>query len=139
VYRHTPIPSCLLDGSGHAIWKRRSTTSTAAQEGASRFVQRRGEDEFGFHGSFHEVRHNEVIVQTFTFEGAPDGVALQRSQFDALESGRTRLTVTSLVGSVLAPFDRRPSTVDRQMGSKLDCGSYGGDRVRVASVLNQRT
>lgn len=67
--------------------------------GAYRYVQRRGEDEFGFHGSFHEVRQNEVIVQTFTFEGVPDGVALERAQFDALANGRTRLTVTSLVGS----------------------------------------
>jgi uncharacterized protein YndB with AHSA1/START domain len=67
--------------------------------GAYRFVQRRGDDEFCFHGSFHEVREDEVIVQTFTFEGVPDGVALQRAQFDALASGRTRLTVTSLVGS----------------------------------------
>lgn len=67
--------------------------------GAYRYVQRRGEDEFGFYGSFHEVRPNEVIVQTFTFEGVPDGVALGRAQFDALADGRTRLTVTSLVGS----------------------------------------
>ena len=67
--------------------------------GAYRFVQRRGKDEFGFHGSFHEVRPNEVIVQTFTFEGVPEGVALQRATFEALSEGRTRLTVTSLVGS----------------------------------------
>jgi uncharacterized protein YndB with AHSA1/START domain len=67
--------------------------------GAYRYVQRRGEDEFGFHGSFHEVRPDDVIVQTFTFEGVPDGVALQRAKFDALPGGRTRLTVTSLVGS----------------------------------------
>jgi uncharacterized protein YndB with AHSA1/START domain len=62
-------------------------------------VHRRGEDEFGFHGSFHEVRPTEVIVQTFTFEGVPDGVALERAQFQALKGSRTRLTVTSLVGS----------------------------------------
>ena len=67
--------------------------------GAYRYVQRRGEDEFGFHGSFHEVRPNEVIVQTFTYEGVPDGVALQRIQFDAVAGDRTRLIVTSLVGS----------------------------------------
>ncbi|HEX3621871.1 MAG TPA: SRPBCC family protein [Acidimicrobiales bacterium] len=67
--------------------------------GAYRFVQRRGDAEFGFHGSFHEVRPDEVVVQTFTFEGVPDGVALERVQFEALEGGRTRLIVTSLVGS----------------------------------------
>ncbi len=67
--------------------------------GSYRFLQRRGDDEFGFHGSFHEVRPDEVIVQTFTFEGVPDGVALERIQFEQLGDDRTRLTVTSLVGS----------------------------------------
>ena len=67
--------------------------------GAYRYVHRRGEDEFGFHGSFHEVRPDELIVQTFSYEDFPDGVALERAQFEALEDGRTRLTVTSLVGS----------------------------------------
>ena len=67
--------------------------------GAYRYTHRRGDDEFGFHGSFHEVRPNQVIVQTFTYEGVPDSVALERMQFEALEDGRTRLTATSLVGS----------------------------------------
>jgi uncharacterized protein YndB with AHSA1/START domain len=67
--------------------------------GAYRYVHRQDEEEFGFYGSFHEVRPNEVIVQTFTFEGVPDSVSLERNQFEALEDGRTRLTVTSLVGS----------------------------------------
>jgi uncharacterized protein YndB with AHSA1/START domain len=67
--------------------------------GAYRYVHRRGEDEFGFHGSFHEVRPNELIVQTFTFEGVPDGVALEWVRFEAVGAGRTRLTVTSLVSS----------------------------------------
>ena len=67
--------------------------------GSYRFVQRRGDEEFGFHGSFHEVRPDEVIVQTFTFEGVPDGVALERAEFEALDNNRTRLTVTSLVAS----------------------------------------
>jgi uncharacterized protein YndB with AHSA1/START domain len=67
--------------------------------GSYRYLHRRGADEFGFHGSFHEVRPSEVIVQTFTFEGAPDGVALERAEFEELEGGGTRLTVTSLVAS----------------------------------------
>lgn len=67
--------------------------------GAYRYIHRRGDEEYGFHGSFHEVRPTEVIVQTFTFEGVPDGVALERAEFEALAGGRTRLTVTSLVGS----------------------------------------
>ncbi len=55
--------------------------------------------EFGFHGCFHEVRPSELIVQTFTFEGQPDGVALEKVVFEDLGNGRTRLTATSLVDS----------------------------------------
>jgi uncharacterized protein YndB with AHSA1/START domain len=38
-------------------------------------------------------------VQTFTFEGVPDGVALERLVFEDLGSGCTRLVATSLVDS----------------------------------------
>jgi uncharacterized protein YndB with AHSA1/START domain len=86
--------------------------------GAYRYVQRQGDDEFGFYGSFHQVRPNEVIVQTFTFEGVPDGVALERAQFEALEDGRTRLTLTSLVGS----FEER----DAMLASGMDQGVREG-------------
>jgi len=67
--------------------------------GSYRYLHVRGEDEFGFHGSFHEVRPNELIVQTFTFEGMPDQVALERLVLEDLGNGRTRLTATSLVDS----------------------------------------
>jgi uncharacterized protein YndB with AHSA1/START domain len=67
--------------------------------GSYRYRHVRGEDEFGFHGSFHEVRPNELIVQTFTYEGEPEGVALERVIFTDLGDGRTRLTATSLVDS----------------------------------------
>jgi uncharacterized protein YndB with AHSA1/START domain len=55
--------------------------------------------EFAFRGCFHEVRPAELIVQTFTFEGHPDGVALEKLVFTDLGDGRTRLTATSLVDS----------------------------------------
>jgi len=55
--------------------------------------------EYGFHGCFHEVRPSELIVQTFTFEGEPDGVALEKLNLEDLGDGRTRLTSTSLVDS----------------------------------------
>jgi len=45
------------------------------------------------------VRPSEVIVQTFTFEDFPDGVALERLVLEGLGNGRTRLTATSLVDS----------------------------------------
>lgn len=67
--------------------------------GSYRYIHARGEDEYGFHGCFHEVRPSELIVQTFTFEGMPDGVALEKLRLEDLGNGRTRLTATSLVDS----------------------------------------
>ena len=67
--------------------------------GSYRYLHVRGDEEYGFHGSFHEVRPSELIVQTFTFEGMPDGVALERLVFEDIGGGRTRLTATSLVDS----------------------------------------
>jgi uncharacterized protein YndB with AHSA1/START domain len=67
--------------------------------GSYRYVHSRDGVEYGFHGSFHEVRPAELIVQTFTYEGVPDGVALERLVFEDLGGGRTRLVATSLVDS----------------------------------------
>ena len=67
--------------------------------GSYRYIQTRGDEEFGFHGCFHEVRPSELIVQTFTYEGEPDGVALERLTLEEIADGRTRLTATSLVDS----------------------------------------
>jgi uncharacterized protein YndB with AHSA1/START domain len=67
--------------------------------GSYRYVHSDANGEYGFHGSFHEVRPDELIVQTFTFEGAPDGVALEKLVLTDLGDGRTRLTSTSLCDS----------------------------------------
>jgi uncharacterized protein YndB with AHSA1/START domain len=67
--------------------------------GSWRYVMTRDGEEYGFHGCFHDVRPNELIVQTFTWEGMPDGVALEKLVFEDLGDGRTRLTGTSLVDS----------------------------------------
>ena len=67
--------------------------------GSWRYRATRDDFEAGFYGSFHEVRPNELIVQTFTFEGVPDGVALEKLVFERLPDGRTRLVATSLVDS----------------------------------------
>ena len=67
--------------------------------GSYRHVHSDANGEYGFRGTFHEVRPDELIVQTFTFEGMPDGVALEKLVFADLGNGRTRLTATSLVDS----------------------------------------
>ena len=66
--------------------------------GSWRYLNTRGDDEFGFHGCFHEVGPDR-IVQTFTWEGMPEGVALETLTFEDLGDGRTRLHAQSLVDS----------------------------------------
>ena len=60
------------------------------------YVTGRDGEEYGFHGCFHEVGEDR-IVQTFTFDGQPDGVALETLRFEDLGDGRTRLHAQSLV------------------------------------------
>ena len=55
-------------------------------------------NEYGFHGCFHEVSDTR-IVQTFTWEGMPEGVTLETLTFEDLGDGRTRLHATSLCDS----------------------------------------
>jgi uncharacterized protein YndB with AHSA1/START domain len=66
--------------------------------GSFRFVGARDGEEYAFRGCFHEVRPDR-IVQTFTWEGMPDGVALETLIFEDLGDGRTRLHTSSLCDS----------------------------------------
>jgi len=86
--------------------------------GSYRYVNYNDEFEAGFYGSFHEVRPNELIVQTFTYEGMPDSVALERLVFEDLGAGRTRLRTTSLVDS----FADRDAFVASGMESGINEG-----------------
>jgi uncharacterized protein YndB with AHSA1/START domain len=66
--------------------------------GSWRYVAIDNGQEYGFHGCFHEIR-DDRLVQTFTFEGFPDGVSLETMWFEELDGGRTRMHATSLVDS----------------------------------------
>lgn len=59
-------------------------------------------NEYRFFGSFHEIVPGSRIVQTFTFAGEPDTVALQRAEFVELDGDRTSLRVVFLTESVAA-------------------------------------
>jgi uncharacterized protein YndB with AHSA1/START domain len=83
--------------------------------GSFRYVHSSGGHDHGFRGCFHEVRPAELIVQTFTYEGFPDGVALERLVFEDLGDGRTRLASTSLVDS----FEGRDAVLSSGMEEGL--------------------
>ena len=61
-----------------------------------------GEEVARFYGSFHEARPGERLVQTFTYEGFPDGVSLETMTFEPLEGGRCRTVAVSVVDSMQA-------------------------------------
>jgi uncharacterized protein YndB with AHSA1/START domain len=86
--------------------------------GSYRYIHSRDGEDYGFHGCFHEVRPSELIVQTFTFEGFPDGVALEKLVLEDVGNGRTRLTATSLVDS----FEGR----DAALASGMEVGIREG-------------
>ena len=67
--------------------------------GSWRYTHRHGDQSFGFHGCFHEVR-DDRIVQTFTWDGMPDEVSLETMTFEDLGDGRTRLRSQSLCDSL---------------------------------------
>jgi uncharacterized protein YndB with AHSA1/START domain len=67
--------------------------------GSYRYTHADADGEYRFYGSFHEVRPSERIVQTFTYEGFPDGVSLDTLTLEDLGDGRTRLVATSLFDS----------------------------------------
>ena len=102
----------------------RSLTTTipvweAHTGGAYRFANHRDGDEVAsFYGSFHEVRPDERIVWTFTWEAMPDGVSLETITFEPLDGGRTRVRTLSLVDS----FEAR----DGMLASGMETGIVEG-------------
>jgi uncharacterized protein YndB with AHSA1/START domain len=85
--------------------------------GSWRYLAGRDGEEFAFHGCFHEVRADR-IVQTFTWEGEPDAVALQTLLFEDLGDGRARLRTQSLCDS----FETRDAWLRSGMQVGLDQG-----------------
>ena len=99
VFRAHTDPELVVRWLGPRRHEMRIDHYDCRTRGSYRYLFVSDGNEFGFHGCFHEVRPSELIVQTFTFEGVPDGVALERLVFEDLGDGRTRLMVTSLVDS----------------------------------------
>lgn len=96
----------------------------ASTGGSWRYVSVHDGAEYGFHGCFHDVRPDR-IVQTFTFDGLPDAVALETLWFEDLGDGRTRLRTQSLVDS----FESRDAWLRSGMEVGVDEGYAKLDRM----------
>lgn len=99
VFRAHVDPDLFVRWNGPKNLEMRIDSFDCRTGGSYRYTVTGDDFEVGFYGSFHEVRSDQLIVQTFTFEGEPDGVALEKLYFEGLGNGRTRLTATSLVDS----------------------------------------
>ncbi|NGO48509.1 SRPBCC family protein [Streptomyces ureilyticus] len=112
VFRAYTDPDLVVQWLGPRRLTMRIDQYDARSGGSYRYVHR-DEDgtEYGFHGVFHEVRPNERIVQTFTYEGFPDGVSLETAVFEDL-GGRTRVTGKSLMDSIEARDSMLKSGMD---------------------------
>ncbi|MFD0202054.1 MULTISPECIES: SRPBCC family protein [Saccharothrix] len=95
VYRAHVDPDLVVKWQGPRYLTMRVERWDASTGGAYRYVHTHGDEAYRFYGSFHEVRPNERIVQTFTYEGFPDSVSLETMTFEDLGDGRTRLHATS--------------------------------------------
>lgn len=118
VFRAHSDPGLVVQWLGPRRHEMRIDHYDCRTGGSYRYVHASDGNEFGFHGSFHDVRPAELMVQTFTFEGVPDSVALERLLFEDLGGGRTRLTATSLVDS----FEAR----DAMLASGMEDGIREG-------------
>lgn len=77
-----------------------------------------------FRGCFHTIGEDR-IVQTFTWEGMPDQVALETLTVEEIEPGRTRLHAVSLCDS----FEARDGWLSSGMEVGVDEGYAALDRV----------
>ena len=113
----------------------RSRSGTPRDGGSWRFT---GSDATAtcstFRGCFHTVRPDR-IVQTFTWEGMPDGVALETLTFEDLGDGRTRLHAQSLCDS----FEDRDAWLRSGMETGVNDGYAAIDRLLADGVVSSRT
>jgi len=117
VFRAHTDPALFAQWVGPNAMDTRIEHWDARTGGSWRFVSAREGVEYAFRGCFHEVRRDR-IVQTFTFEGEPDGVALETLWFEDLGDGRTRLHAQSLVDT----FEGRDQWLASGMETGVDEG-----------------
>jgi uncharacterized protein YndB with AHSA1/START domain len=117
LFRAHVDPDLFAQWIGPAATTIRIDRWDATTGGSYRYASMHNSQEYGFHGCFHDVRPNR-IVQTFTFDGEPDTVALNTLWIEGLGQGRTRLRSQSLLDS----FATRDGWLRGGMRTGLDDG-----------------
>jgi uncharacterized protein YndB with AHSA1/START domain len=117
LYRAHTDPDLFVQWIGPGARQSTITHWDATDGGSFRYELGDGDDSQAFRGSFHTVREDR-IVQTFTWEGMPDSVALETMTFEDLGEGRTRLHGQSLCDS----FEARDGWLRSGMESGVNQG-----------------
>ena len=101
VFRAHADPDLFKAWIGPRGYETRLTHWDFRTGGGYRFEQDGAEGRsYGFRGVFHTVRENELIIQTFEYEGSPDDVSIDIIRFEDLPGGRSRIVDHSVFPSV---------------------------------------
>ncbi|MFC5929829.1 polyketide cyclase [Cryobacterium melibiosiphilum] len=93
VYRAHSDPALVKQWLGPAVYDMQIDAWDLRTGGHFRFAQSDAEgNRYSFNGVFHVARENELIIQTFEFEGYPDVVSIETLRFEDVGDGRTLLT-----------------------------------------------
>ncbi|MEY9962651.1 uncharacterized protein YndB with AHSA1/START domain [Streptacidiphilus sp. MAP12-16] len=130
VYRAWTDPDLVVQWLGPKDTSMKIDYWDARTGGSYRYsAWRDGVEIAAFYGSFHEVRPDRRLVQTFTFEGYPDGVSLETMVFEDLGNGRTRTTALGVVDSM--------ESRDAILASGMDRGVIEGYQKLDALLISQ--
>jgi uncharacterized protein YndB with AHSA1/START domain len=124
-FRATPaqLVRAHMDPELFAAWVGPKSVSTridhwdARTGGSYAYTNIDADGEYSFHGCFHEVSETR-LVQTFTYDGWPDGVSLDTMRLEDLGDGWTRLHIQSLLDS----FEARNGMLESGMEVGIDEG-----------------
>jgi uncharacterized protein YndB with AHSA1/START domain len=102
VFKAHTDPDLYAQWLGPRGYEMKLETFEPVSGGKYRYLHRDPDgNEFGFHGTFHEMSE-ELMIQTFEFEGLPERghVSLDTMRLEELPGGRTKVTIHSVFQSV---------------------------------------
>ena len=115
VFKAHTDPQLYTQWLGPRGYEMKLETFEPVSSGKYRYLHRDPDgNEFGFHGTFHEMSE-ELMIQTFEFEGLPERghVSLDTMRLEELPGGRTKITIQSVFQSVEARDGMVQSGMDR--------------------------